>query len=575
MLYSLRQIYLGFAALIGLGVVVLVWGAQIYVLNAGESSTANINTRDALLQHSRQIKRTLWEAYAGVDAYLLKPTPQFHQQVTDNLASAKKHTDLLATVPPIHELNPAAIALTISSELSSLQNHANQLLALRTNGEALYPSFKLIRDVLRIENIKFTTTLSTTIDELNASYIHKDGYQLFLRLNHNWTQLTSSFHLYLANRLSGFNEPGLVGQATDVDELYQQLSRTLYQIREFDRTYRIDLINSSTLDDIEESAMNWYRSFEEIKHIHAGNYWRSDIPLLENHFRPLFNNIVKKLHDFDRQIDASAAYDVGALSNVADNIGNTLWAMTMIGLIFIAVVYLFFNRIVLQPIALVAQALTDESRNKVNIQIPRLCTTETQSLVDAFSEMRRQVNSRQTELEHQALHDSLTSLPNRALINDRLEQAVKSTRRSGGSFALIMMDLDRFKEINDTLGHQAGDEVLCQISKRLNKTLRDSDTVARLGGDEFAILLPTADGEQATHIADKITTMMEQPLQIKEHKLYVGGSLGIALFPDHANDSESLLQRADVAMYLAKRSNSGYAFTTQIMMSTAYRVSRL
>jgi diguanylate cyclase (GGDEF)-like protein len=163
------------------------------------------------------------------------------------------------------------------------------------------------------------------------------------------------------------------------------------------------------------------------------------------------------------------------------------------------------------------------------------------------------------ELEHMALHDSLSGLPNRALFTDRLEQAIIAAGRSGGRFACMILDLDRFKEINDTLGHNIGDEVLREVASRLARGLRESDTVARLGGDEFAILLPSANVREATRIASKLLHLLEEPVVIGQHSFAVGASIGVALFPDHGERAAQLMQRADVAMYVAKRNGNGYA----------------
>jgi diguanylate cyclase (GGDEF)-like protein/PAS domain S-box-containing protein len=162
-------------------------------------------------------------------------------------------------------------------------------------------------------------------------------------------------------------------------------------------------------------------------------------------------------------------------------------------------------------------------------------------------------------LEHQALHDGLTDLPNRTLFHDRLQQAIIQARRDGKPLALLLMDLDRFKEINDTFGHQYGDLLLRQVVAHLRYVLRESDTIARLGGDEFAIILPGDDARGATLTVEKVLHVLRQPYSAEEHLLDIGASVGIALFPDHGYDAHILLQRADVAMYAAKRRDIGYA----------------
>jgi diguanylate cyclase (GGDEF)-like protein/PAS domain S-box-containing protein len=163
--------------------------------------------------------------------------------------------------------------------------------------------------------------------------------------------------------------------------------------------------------------------------------------------------------------------------------------------------------------------------------------------------------------EHQALHDALTRLANRNLFRDRMDRAVKAARRTGGRVAVLLMDLDRFKEINDALGHAAGDSLLIELSRRLEGVLRASDTVARLGGDEFALLLPDPKvPEDVLAAAERVRAAIEAPVVVQELPLAVEVSIGIALFPDDGQDVETLLQRADSAMYKAKEDNSGLRF---------------
>jgi len=160
---------------------------------------------------------------------------------------------------------------------------------------------------------------------------------------------------------------------------------------------------------------------------------------------------------------------------------------------------------------------------------------------------------------HNALHDALTNLPNRTLLHQRLEAALDSARVGQRTMAVLLMDLDRFKEINDTLGHHIGDRLLQQVAPRLRGVVRGPETVARLGGDEFAIVMPVADLDAATQLARRLLDAIEQPFRVEQHNLGIGLSIGICLYPEHGQDSETLLQRADVAMYVAKRNASGYA----------------
>jgi diguanylate cyclase (GGDEF)-like protein/PAS domain S-box-containing protein len=158
------------------------------------------------------------------------------------------------------------------------------------------------------------------------------------------------------------------------------------------------------------------------------------------------------------------------------------------------------------------------------------------------------------ETRHRSEHDALTGLPNRVLFLDRTHQALAANRRQHKQFALMYLDLDRFKPINDTLGHQAGDTVLKEVARRLAGCVREVDTVSRLGGDEFVVLLAdVGGGDQAAHVAGTVMHSVARPVQLERQEITVSASIGIALCPSDGNDADTLLHHADVAMYHAKQ----------------------
>jgi diguanylate cyclase (GGDEF)-like protein len=176
-------------------------------------------------------------------------------------------------------------------------------------------------------------------------------------------------------------------------------------------------------------------------------------------------------------------------------------------------------------------------------------------VIEDYTERKAQAAA----LEYKATHDALTDLPNRFLFHDRLQQALRAGLREKKPLALLVMDLDRFKEINDTLGHLIGDRLLQEAGRRIRGVLRESDTVARLGGDEFALLLPGARVNDAVLVVEKVQKALARPFTLEGLSLDVEASFGIALFPEHGEDADTLIRRADVAMYVAKQAGSGYA----------------
>jgi diguanylate cyclase (GGDEF)-like protein len=246
-------------------------------------------------------------------------------------------------------------------------------------------------------------------------------------------------------------------------------------------------------------------------------------------------------YDIGVMLLALAAWQPGATIE-ADTVPSTAvlgipaaFTVSALGLL----IYDHFSR--LDPIALTLAMLT------MLVAFARIALTFRD--VHALAETRRQ-----------AMTDDLTSMPNRRHFLRRVHDGIIASRATGESLALLIVDLDHFKELNDTLGHDAGDQLLRQVGERLHGVLRASDTAARLGGDEFGVLLSdSSDGANAELVAEKILKAIAQPFPIKSVGLRVTASIGIALFPEHAENDEQLMQHADVAMYEAKAAQSGYA----------------
>ncbi len=184
--------------------------------------------------------------------------------------------------------------------------------------------------------------------------------------------------------------------------------------------------------------------------------------------------------------------------------------------------------------------------------------------VGVFSDIT-ELRRAQDQLDHQAHHDPLTGLPNRLLLGDRLHKAIQRAHRDETGVAVLFIDLDRFKNINDTLGHQVGDHVLCEVARRLGNLMRESDTVGRLGGDEFLIVIEDIAAATAVpHIAEKILGALQDAPVTVGQEFFVGASIGISLYPEDGGDAEMLMKNADVAMYRAKeRGRNTYEFFTK------------
>ncbi|HEY0338827.1 MAG TPA: diguanylate cyclase, partial [Burkholderiales bacterium] len=236
-----------------------------------------------------------------------------------------------------------------------------------------------------------------------------------------------------------------------------------------------------------------------------------------------------------------------------------LLGLGFISLLATVVASAFIARSMTRPISVLSEVAQKIEQGDYSQPIEIDRADEIGRLASALNHMRQGIAAREAKIGDMAHRDVLTGLPNRALFHDRVEQAIKGAARGNQTPTILLMDLDRFKDVNDTLGHHVGDLLLQEIAARCAAVLlRESDTVARLGGDEFAILLPVGDIHGAQVIARKILSALEQPMTLEGQQVIVGGSIGIASYPEHGDEIHTLLRHADMAMYAAKRSSSGY-----------------
>ena len=216
----------------------------------------------------------------------------------------------------------------------------------------------------------------------------------------------------------------------------------------------------------------------------------------------------------------------------------------------------------------------DEYHVIVNVSVGKNNLSDELHYIFVLTDISAQKNA-ENELRLLANYDHLTGLPNRSLLLDRIEHAIEHSNRVGEPIALFFIDLDRFKQVNDSLGHDYGDLLLKELTQRLTKVLRSDDTVARIGGDEFVVLLESfSNSNQLGHVAQKIIEAIGEPVQLKSNVVSVGASIGIALYPNDANDSDQLLRNADVAMYHAKQvgRNNFQFFTSQMNIEAKTRL---
>ncbi len=307
-------------------------------------------------------------------------------------------------------------------------------------------------------------------------------------------------------------------------------------------------------------------------------------------------NLLKKFkHNFNElnQLNQSLErFNLYATVQPVEN-GGSLLALTSIRELFLAakqreaiklvgtlgmvlgilLVGILLARSIAKPLEIMVDATRHIMYGNYNLQMPaRFVARELNDLAQAINYLAQQLQEQISKLTYQAFHDPLTNLPNRKLFEDRLHHALVSAHRSNDSIAVLFLDLDNFKLINDSFGHKAGDQLLIAVSKRLETCLRNSDTLARLGGDEFTILLENIlSMEYATAIANRIAAQLEAPFSLEGHEIFVTASIGIATDALAQDRPENFLRNADAAMYEVKKSGKAHHQVFNLNMASQAR----
>jgi diguanylate cyclase (GGDEF)-like protein len=555
---TLRSRYIVLATVLGILVIASVWLAQRYVADAGQASIAATQARNDAVHLTHKIRTHVWNTEYTLQQYMLSPSAELRKTVVTTIDEAIQLSSDLRVLDWTREHLLQQKAQELKGDLQGLQEKMDQLMKVRLDADLMYPAMRIARGDLLGVATEYETVVALALNELQEEKsANKDLYFMFMAAQNAWTGMISAFRLYLLNRIGSLFEEGLVTQKHDVELQYELVTNQLAQLRQ--HADRLGFQAGISLEYMHALAQSWREKFEDIVAINETSEWRRDVSIIVNDIRPLTGRIQQQIGVIDARIEESTARDVNTQTATAGNIVYVIWLIGLLFLVFMVISYLVFERSMLRPVALVAEGLKSEATGGGVTDLPVTDTDETRNLVDAFLEMRKQVRSRQVALEHQALHDALTELPNRTFLRERMHQAILGAQGDYQSIALIMLDLNRFKEINDTLGHHTGDRLLQQVGSRLTRLIRQTDTVARLGGDEFAILLPNMQESKVLDMAAKIHQALEQVYEVDDHALYVGASLGVAIYPQHCSNPETMLQHADVAMYMAKRSNDGIA----------------
>ena len=559
---SLKANYIAFSTVVA---IILILGSattSFYVADVTQKNAKALQLRDNITKSVNRIHQANQQVDTSLSAMVVSPQKKHPQQIVLALQNAVKELNKLSQISFSDTPEAKQTVNDLFTNTLELQKQTNTLIEKIKDPNWVYPMLPYINNYLLESNTEFESATTLALQEI----AEEEGEAYVSGLYRDIAQIRDLWRLQILNfravvvRFSGLSRIEHISQEKNINLINNEIRQKIKKLTKQQQHKDLGFETAESLLVMQYRAKKWFQDYQKVQKIRDSKIWRADIHYIEANILPLQAHIRTDLENLENSVLAWSSKNTTAVERAALLANLELWGMTGAAVLFVILVYFLISRTVLTPIKKIADTISIGGRQIENIILPSKSSHEIYALITSYNSMRRQIYHRQTALEYQALHDSLTGLPNRALLQDRLDQSIQQAKRHQTNIALMLLDLDRFKDINDTLGHGVGDQVLQEISSRLNNCLRTSDTVARLGGDEFAIVCPDIDTTQASDFIEKVINKIGSPVIISEHNLYVGVSVGIALFPEDGIDSDILMRRADIAMYDAKRHKKGYSF---------------
>jgi len=556
---SLRARYLFVAVTSMCFVIILVTIVSQYITDTNQALFDGIERRLPVSLIKENLSNNVKLASRDLDLYLFEPLNIHQTRFDQHVEYALVNIDALSKHDWVKKNDLDSNIANINTTLQELHKNATQLMLLRLDANKMYPVLQQANSPMIDANESIATSLTRAIAEQRSEgEVSSELMSLLVDARDNWRRVITTYRLYIVNRMGSLFVDALNAQVESIDQIYLAMLEKINRLNQIANEEDIGLETLESIESIQVQVPRWYTGFDKIVKIKTTNNWRSDVDVVINEVYPLLDEVYKQLNIVDKKLYQSSASDVKFQQQSKDNLSYALWVLSAFIFLIIISVYIVLDRALLKPIASISHFLRNNSEGKLGKLLPSVKGTEIGEFVNAFDYMQKQVKSRQEELVYTATHDALTLLPNRSLLAEKLEKLINLPSSSKNAFALMILDLDRFKEVNDTLGHMFGDRLLCHVADRLSELVRKSDFVARLGGDEFAIIINEVDENKIENIAKIICNGLEEVYTIDDHNLYLGASVGISLYPQHGCSGVALMKHADIAMYSAKNTNINF-----------------
>lgn len=553
---SLRKRYIALASLV---ITLLIAGAGIaswYVKDITSNNLTALELNKSVTTTAQQLHHTLSLISMTINAMLINPDISHEVIIDENMNKAlqlikalqlKLRSETTALEQPINNL---------FFFFNELKKKTHILTEKRKDSSWVYPALPFINNKLLIPNNNFISSVESSIDGYSIEDIpYDEAYHQLHELRNLWQNKTLNFRAVII-RFAGLNKITRTLQEETIEKLQVKIDNSLKILDKLKDNDELEIHVESYIQIMKDSSKEWESQWKNMQQLRTNNAWRNDIIFLQKEIIPLQESINHSMENLENTSHNWSQKQIRNLSDAANKIISELWLLTLLAISFVFFAYIMVEKLVLQPIYRISQSLSMKIGPYYS-HIEDNSSKEINALTSAFNTMQTQIHQRQVALEHQAMHDALTNLPNRILFNDRLTQAINLMHRSKEELAVLLLDLDRFKDVNDTLGHHIGDQLLKEASIRLQDSIRSSDTVARLGGDEFAIIAPQTSANEALEFSNKIIETLSKVFKLEHNNIFVGVSIGISIYPTNGTDNYTLIRHADTAMYGAKYNNQG------------------
>lgn len=491
-----------------------------------------------------------------VQIYQYSLDPLLHTEIQTN-HSITQFIELISQldISAFDDFDPIELNNFIIQIPIQLHEKMIDLIAIRSNTGLWIPSTRIMSEQLLPLNNDIQQTLNAMIEDTDDLDI--DSLLLkneLLQIKATWIAIVSEFRLIAANRFGFFGTApqGMDSRQKNLDIMLTRLQQQLHILEPLLAGDQHEFIRDIYYHKLLNDTAAWTDIHGEAIALIKQKDWRKDIGILER-IEDLLDSFNKTFIALRAELNKQSISDIKKLNDINQSLSFFIIMMSALALFLSIIGYLIFDRNILQPIARTTRALLMQSQGVSHELNLKSKASETRNLVEAFNQMSEQIRQRETHLDFMAHHDALTRLPNRLLFNERLEHALTLLQRSQKKLAIMLLDLDRFKMINDTLGHLFGDKLLQEAAKRLLNCMRSQDTVCRLGGDEFSILVENiSDAKEIEVFSKKIIDLFRQPFYIDDQEVHISTSIGIAIAPLHSNQPSTLIRYADIAMYQSK-----------------------